>query len=163
MKRDETAIMSLPTYLLIIVVVTAIAIILLTMGALDLQKNLQKQQIENQLETIMMKAKTMSTAAVDETTLIISVDFPNQMKTAVFGAIPQENETNKPFFLRNNHTKKSLCAILDDHQQIIKHSSMLFSGESIETYAELPSGSYDIMLRLIQRNGETYVQVFKAG
>jgi coproporphyrinogen III oxidase len=124
---------------------------------------LQKQQIENQIETIIMKGKTISTAAADETMLTHTVDFPDQMNTAVFGAVPYKNNTNEFFFLRNNNSQKSICVLFNDHQQIIKHTSLYFSGESVETFAELPPGSYEIVLKLVQQHGETYVQIFKAG
>ena len=163
MKNNETAIISLPTYLLVIIIVASIATVLLTMGVFDLQKNLQTQQIENQIETILMKAETISAASVDETNLILTVDFPNQMKTTVFGAVPSQNSTNELSFLRTNYTKKSISVVFDNHQQIIKHTSISFSGKSVETYGELVPGSYDIVLKLIQQNGETYVQIYKAG
>lgn len=163
MKSNETAIISLPTYLLVVIIVTSIATILLTMGVFDLQKNLQTQQIENQIETILMKAKTISAASVDESSLILTVDFPQQMKTTVFGAVPSQNNTNEASFLRTNYTKKSISVVFEDHQQIIKHTSTLFSGKSVETYGELAPGSYEIVLKLVQQNGETYVQIYKAG
>jgi len=160
MKRENKAVIGIPTYLLVIIIVTAVITGMLAIGITSLQRNLCRQQVINQINTIVNKAEVISAASYDETVLTFKVTFPKDMKKAVFGALPINKSENITFH-QNILTEKSLCVLFDDNHRFIKHSPVRFCDRSGKSYATLSSGSYHLVLEVTQMNGESYVKIYQ--
>ena len=159
MGNNEWGIIALPTYLVIIVIIVTAITGVLSYGLLNYQHEMQTQQIQNQIDTIISQAELLYTSSFDDSSIVIEVMFPPILTSLIFGALPQNNMNEYDHYIRDNTTEKLCCYILDNNQMLIRHTAMKFFGENITDPAILEAGRYEIMIKIVIISGESYVKI----
>ncbi len=158
-RKNQIATIDLPSSLLIISIVVGVSIALLILGFAHLQTAIQTNHVKQELGTLCAKAELLSSTAFEETSIVQTVSFPSCMHSLIAGAVPDASVNHS--ISRDNQTASSLCVLYKNGERFIKHSTVKYCGFSSNDYAVLPAGSYDVRLTVMNKHGETYVQINK--
>jgi hypothetical protein len=158
---DQKAVMGLPFFYTVALIVAAVILGILSYSLISIQHESQIHQIEYQIEQIIAEAKNMYEYADDGSFIHKKVDFPSSMKTLVFGALPKQDEPVSSSTLLDENTSNNYFYVTDDGRIFPFHSSVRFSGENTTQIAVLVSGSYEITMELQSKDGTTYVTIYR--
>lgn len=153
---DDSAIVGYPVLLTIILIVATLSISLLYMAIENLHRNIDIEEVEEQLSTIIFKAESMNIYASNNSIQTLKIHLPYSLYMIVLGGIP--SETGKPTI--DNETYNQYYYIMKDGTMKIYHSSVYFLSRN-STNIILKPGRYTITLELYEKNGRSYVTVYK--
>lgn len=157
LKKKEYGVVSLPSGLLVTLIIAAAIIFLFSLSLRDLLADSSRQQIEQQIHTIITEANTMFEYANEGTCVTLHVMFPSSMRFIVFGHLPKNGTiepTNRTF---DEHTSNNYYYVMTDGTMRTFHSNARFSNHNMTQNARFYAGTYDITLELRQVGGKTYV------
>ncbi len=158
-NRSDDAVITFPIYLLVAIIVSLMVGAILFFGIAQLSSDWNMQQVHRTIDEITNQAETLVAYADYGTSKTVHVSLPLSVSYVVFGGGPQKmgqlntsisydkNMTNMIYFLMNNG---------QDH---VEYSKIRFIGPTDDTYAMLPSGSYDIILSFEMVGGEPSVKI----
>ncbi len=161
MKNDEKAVMGLPTYLLVAIITSAVIIAIFSMSIYNISKDIQYQNVKNEMDKILSEAENMFEYADSGTMVTLNIDFPQDMKFMVFGGLPENNGLPPTILTLNENTSNDYYFVMNDGRTTTGHTHVRFSGEQTNKISILYPGTYDLKLELVkENNGKTYVKIF---
>jgi hypothetical protein len=154
---DENASITIPMYLLIIIIIFTIILGIFLIGVNNLQNNYHKNTIESTILNIINQAETMNTFSDEGTNKTFSVNFPDTLEKIVFGANPDDNLINST----NNNSIKSCYYIMNNGENKIFHTKIRFTSSILISPAIFQSGNQIIKIELIKHQGDSYIKINK--
>jgi hypothetical protein len=159
LSTNTNAVLGLPMYLTVAVIVAAVIIAILALGSYNMLMESQAHQMDSELGIIVAEAENMFEYADEGTSVTIHVDFPLTLRYVVFGSLPWSGFQEPTSFGITEATSNNYYYILSDGTTKTFHSSARFSSSDITKYELLHAGSYDLNLELENSGGFTYVKI----
>ncbi|RLF41621.1 MAG: hypothetical protein DRN12_02685 [Thermoplasmata archaeon] len=154
---DNSALIGYPIFLTIALISATITITFLYINIENLHRNLDIREVEEQLSLIVSKAETMDIYDSNNTIQTLNINLPDTLYIAVLGGIP--SDTGEPII--SNETCNQYYYIMKDGTIKIYHSKVSFTfGESNKDVILTP-GRHTITLKLYEKNGRSYVTVYR--
>jgi len=95
MLHNRSAVMGLPTYIAVAIIVAAAVIAVLSISIYGILADSQLYQVEHEMDKIASEAENMFEYADGGTMVTVHIEFPTSMKFVVFGGLPT-NGSSKP-------------------------------------------------------------------
>ena len=161
MLSDKNAVMGLPVYILVAIVVAAAIIAVFSIATYNLWLDSQFHKVEYETDKIVSEAENMFEYADEGTMVTIHVEFPDAMRYIVFGGLPK-NSTSVPTDLKlDENTSNNYYFVMNDGRISTSHSNARFSSKNTDEIAVFYSGVYDFKLELVKEfDGRTYVKIY---
>lgn len=151
------AVLGLPMYLLVVVVIASTAIVLFGLSLLTVYGNTQIHQVERQIDMILTESSNMFEYADVGSLVHLQVEFPSSLRFMVFGSLPR-NGTEEPVNLTlDENTSNNYYFVMDDGTLHTFHSNARFSNHNCTQIVILHPGRYTLTLELSSLGGKTYV------
>jgi hypothetical protein len=158
--KNEFGMMSFPIYLTVAVITASAILIIFTYSIFNLMQESQTDIVKKQIQRIINEAENMFEYADSGSKTTISVNFPDSMSFAVFGALPEKN-IQEPFTFRlNENTSNNYYFVMQNKDIVTYSANARFCGESTEDFAILYKGEYTVFLELVLCGGKTYVKIY---
>jgi len=159
LHSQSTAVLGLPTYLLIMVIVIATIMGLCILSLQQLLGNSDIHQVETEINRITTEAANMFEYADEGTSVNLHVKFPASLRFIVFGGYPT-NSTTEPLKLSlDEKTSNNYYYVMTDGVMRSYHSNARFSNHNITQIVVLHPGTYDVTLELCFHEGKSYVTI----
>lgn len=161
MLSDKNAVMGLPVYILVAIVIAAAVIAAFSIATYNIWLDSQFHQVEYETDKIVSEAENMFEYADEGTIITIHVKFPDAMRYIVFGGLPKNN-TSVPVSLKlDENTSNNYYFVMNDGRISTSHSNARFSGKNTDEIAIFYPGVYDLKLELVKElDGRTYVKIY---
>jgi len=158
---DKNAVMGLPVYILVAIVIAAAVIAAFSIATYNIWLDSQFHQVEYETDKIVSEAENMFEYADEGTIITIHVKFPDAMRYIVFGGLPKNN-TSVPVSLKlDENTSNNYYFVMNDGRISTSHSNARFSGKNTDEIAIFYPGVYDLKLELVKElDGRTYVKIY---
>lgn len=161
MIHDEKAVIGLPIYLLIAIITSASIISIFTLATLNIFREGQIHQIEQEIDKIISEAENMFEYADSGSNITLNTRFPESMKFIVFGDLPENNNQPPTDLTLKENTCNNYYYVLNDGTITTQHTNVRFSGEQTNQIALLQAGEYNLKLELVKETtGKSYVKIF---
>ena len=157
---SKDAIMGLPIYLLVAMVTATVVIALLVLSMYNITIELQINQVEYEIQKIASEAENMFEYADEGTLVTLHVEFPDSMKFAVFGNMPENKNAEPTNLSLHDTTSNNYYFVMNDGTFASYHSNARFSGCNETTIAIFYPGIYDLRLELCTIGGNSYVKIY---
>ena len=158
--NNNTAVLGMPTYLLVAIVVAGIVIGLFAIAILQSIKNSQTEQIKHEIEKIITEAENMFEYADSGTLVTVSVDFTDNLNFIVFGSMPQNGAFKPSDLTLDEDMNNNYYFVTNDGTILTYSSNARFSSEDTSKIALFGPGNYDLSLELVNVGGKTYVKIY---
>jgi len=160
--KNKEAVMGLPIYLMVAIIVAAAIIIILAISIYNVSLESQFHKTQQEINKIVSEAENMFEYADEGTMITIHSEFPSSMKFAVFGSLPK-NKTNEINDLTlDENTSNNYFFVMNNGKISIYHSNARFSSKNTDQIAVFYPGTYDLKLELIKESdGKTYVKIYQ--
>ena len=159
--NNERAIIGLPIYLLVALIVTTTILAIFTLSIMNTTQESQIYQLNHEIDKIITQATNMFEYADSGSTVTIPVVFPSSMRYLVFGDLPRNGIDIPDNLTLYENTSNNYYFVMNDGSVFTYHSNARFSGKNETTFAIFHPGTYNIVLELTQYRGKTYVKVYK--
>jgi hypothetical protein len=157
---NRTAVFGLPTYILVATIVSITIIIILSNIIFNIRDEVEYYQIKHTIEKIIFESENMYEYADEGSKIIVHVQFPQSMKFASFGDLPN-NRCTEPYNLSiDENTSNNYYYVMKNGRISVYHSTVRFSSKNHEEIAIIYPGSYDLTLELVNIDGKTYVKIY---
>ena len=158
--NNNRAVIGMPVYLLVAIVVAGVIIGLFALSIYNSIKNSQTEQIKSEIEKIISEAENMFEYADEGTLVTVSVDFSNSLKFAVFGSMPQNGVLKPTNYNLDEKMSNNYYFVTDDGTVSSYSSNARFSSQDTSSIAVFGPGVYDLSLELEKKGGKTYVKIY---
>ena len=145
--------------LMISIITASIICSILLYSSLTLSEETQTYLAKKQMDKIRSEAENMFEYANSGSKLKIDVKFPESMRFAVFGKIPDDTLKPNNFELDKNMSN-NYYFIMENGDSCTYSSNARFCGKSTDQIAVLNNGEYSIYLELVCQDGMTYVKIY---
>jgi len=160
MISDENAVVGLPMYLMVAIIVAAVILAIFSLSIYNVWLDAQFHQVESEIETIISEAENMFAYADNGTLITVHVEFLSSMKYLVFGDLPQNGIAEPTNLTFKENTSNSYYFVMNDGRISTAHSPVRFSSDDINEIAVFYPGVYDVTLELDKVDGRTYVKIY---
>jgi hypothetical protein len=160
MLYNKKAVLGLPVYLLVAIIVSVTILTFLSLSMKSTITEADIHQVQREINSILVQAEQMYTFADEGTLVTIHVEFPESMSFAVFGGMPQSSLLPPTKYTLDDHTSNNYYFVMNDGTFSISHSLVRFSSENSSSIALFYPGSYDLNLELCTIGEKTYVKVY---
>lgn len=161
LKNNNQAVIGLPIYLTIAIIVATMIIGILVYGIFVGMQNAQAHLVEKQIDEILTEAEQMYEQADFGSLRTISVDFPTSMRFVVFGSPPIDGNKRPNNYINDEKTSNNYYFVMDDGNIYTGKSNAKFSGEDTKNFALFGAGQHNLRIELYKEKGEpTYVKIY---
>ncbi|MCK4348540.1 MAG: hypothetical protein KAW47_07975 [Thermoplasmatales archaeon] len=160
MLHNRSAVMSLPIYIAVVVIVAAAVIAVLSISIYGILADSQLYQVEHEMDKIASEAENMFEYADWGTMVTVHIEFPASMKFVVFGGLPANGSFKPDNLTLDEKTSNNYYLVMVDGTIQTYHSNVRFSSENHNEIAIFTNGIYDLTLELEKIDGKTYVKVY---
>ncbi len=157
--ENEFAVIGTPTNLMISIITASVICSILLYSIITLSEESQTHLVKKQIDKIRSDAENMFEYANSGSKLKIDVKFPESMRFAVFGKIPDDTLKPSNFELDKNMSN-NYYFIMENGDICTYSSNARFCGNSTDRVAVLNNGEYSIYLELVCQDGMTYVKIY---
>ena len=158
--NNNRAVIGMPVYLLVVIVVAGIIIGLFALSIYNSIKNTQTEQIKSEIEKIISEAENMFEYADEGTLITVSVDFSEALNFVIFGSMPQNGALKPTDFTLDENMSNNYYFVTDDGTISSYSSNARFSSKDTDEIAFFGPGDYDLNLELVNDGGITYVKIY---
>ena len=161
MLHDEKAVMGLPIYIVVAIVVAAAGMAVFSIAIYNIWMDSQIHQVECEIDKIVSEAENMFEYAVEGTIVTVHADFSPSMRFIVFGGLPKNSSYESTDIKLDENTSNNYYFVMNNGRIFTFHSNARFSGKNHSEIAVFHPGVYDLKLELIKGdNGRTYVKIY---
>ena len=161
MFSDDTAVLGLPSFLVVSIIVTAAVLSVFSISVYHLILDSEYDVTRSEIDLIISEAENMYEHADEGTLKTMQVKFPSSLKFAVFGDLPKNGNSKPEDLTLDENTSNNYYFVTTDGSFFSGHSNVFFSGYETDQIAVLHYGTYDINLELVKdENGKTYVKIY---
>ncbi|MFH1101195.1 MAG: hypothetical protein V1726_04065 [Methanobacteriota archaeon] len=157
--NNENAVIGMPIYLIVALVVTAIILAIFLFSVQYLIRDAQVHSAQSTIQRIVDEAETMFEHADEGTMVTLHVEFPSSLRFVVFGGLPEGDTSPPQDLILNETTSNNYYYVMEDNSVFTGHSIARFSSHNTSEIAVFQTGVYDLTLELIQNAGRTYVTI----
>ncbi|MFH1013502.1 MAG: hypothetical protein V1769_03215 [Thermoplasmatota archaeon] len=158
-NRKDDAVVSFPIYLLIAIIVSLMVCTILFFGTAQLTSDWNIQQVHRTIDEITNQAETLVAYADYGTIKTIHVSLPLSVSYVVFGGKPQKMDQLNTSISHDKNMTNVIYFLMENGQDHLEYSTIRYYGPTDDTYAMLPSGSYDITMSVVMLGGEPSVKI----
>ncbi|MEA2055971.1 MAG: hypothetical protein U9O49_03985 [Candidatus Thermoplasmatota archaeon] len=160
MFSDDTAVLGLPSFLVVSIIVTAAVLSVFSISVYHLILDSEYDVTCSEIDLIISEAENMYEYANEGTLKTMQVEFPSSLKFAVFGGLPKNGNSEPEDLTLDENTSNNYYFVTTDGS-FSGHSNVFFSGYETDQIAVLHYGAYDVNLELVKdENGKTYVKIY---
>ena len=145
LARNKKGIIDMPTEYLFVIIIASISIALILYTGYKTKSEMEYRMALQQANDIVKQAEEMSIHGFKEQS-IVNVSIPSSTKKIIFGS-QEENASNKYEIIMKNGKRGTFYS-----------NYARFIGKN-DGAAVIYGGSYKIILKLIYKDGEKYVQI----
>ncbi len=160
LTTNSTAVVGMPMYLTVALIVAAIIIAVFTVGIYTMITASQTHHLERELGRIISEAQNMYQYADEGSCITVEVTFPSSLRYLVFGALPQPGYVEPTTFTINPQTSNNYYYVLVDGTMKNFHSPVRFSSKDTTKFAVFHAGTYMLCLELKKTAGTSYVTIY---
>ena len=161
MLCDEKAVMGLPIYIVVAIIVAAAIIAAFSIAIHNIWIDSQIHQVECETDKIVSEAENMFEYADEGTMVTVHADFPSFLRFIVFGGLPVNSSFEPDNITLDENTSNNYYFVMNTGKIFTYHSNARFSGKNHNETAMFHPGVYDLKLELIKEdNGRTYVKIY---
>ena len=161
MRHYDRAVMGLPIYVLVAIVVASTIIGVLSISLYAIWSNSQFQKVEYEINKIISEAENMFEYADEGSEVTVHVDFPNSVRFVVFGSLPNDGISEPTDIKLDENASNNYYFVMNDGRISTHHSNARFSGYKTSEMAIVHAGTYDLKIELVKEsNGKTYVKIY---
>ena len=158
---DEHAVMGLPIYLLVAIIVAAAVVAVFSLAMYNLWLDAQIHHVEREVDKIVSEAENMFEYADEGTLVTVHVEFPTAVRYLVFGGLPKNAASEPDTTTLDENTSNNYYFVMTDGRLYTAHTHARFSGENTSQIAMFHYGVYDMTLELVKEDdGRTYVKIY---
>lgn len=157
---NKDAIMGLPIYLIVAIITATAVIAILVLSVHHITTESQTYHVESELQRIISEAENMFEYADEGTLVTVHVEFPESMKFAVFGDMPEDKNAEPVNLSLDEDTSNNYYFVMNDGTLSAFHSIVRFSSYNETTMALFHPGIYDLTLELCYIGGKSYVKIY---
>ena len=161
MSYDEEAVMNLPIYILVAIIVAAASIAVFSIAIHNIWLDSQIHQIKCEMDIIVSEVENMFEYADEGTMVSVHTDFPPSMRFIVFGGLPKNGDFELDSITLDENTSNNYYFVMNNGRIFTYHSNARFSGKNHNEMAVFHPGVYDLKLELVKESdGKTYVKIY---
>jgi len=157
--NDENAVIGMPIYLIIALVVTAIILAIFLYSIQIYTRDTELRTTQTQIMRIVDEAESMFEYADEGTRVTLHVELPISLRFVVFGGLPEGNTSEPSDLFLHENTSNNYYYVMQDSRIVTGHSTARFSDQSTDQIMVMHAGVHDLILELVQNNGRTYVAI----
>jgi len=161
LKFDDTAVVGLPVYLLIVIIIACIIFGVFAFSIYKMHNDAQVDVVRSEIEKITSEAENMFEYANEGSLVTVHVDFPDSMGFLVFGSLPENGVMEPTEHSLDEGVSNCYYFVMDDGTIETHSSNARFSGESVDEIALLGPGSYDLRIELERVGDKSYVKIYQ--
>jgi len=161
MLFDEKAVMGLPIYITVAIVVASVIIAALSISLYNIWLDSQYHKVQYEVDKIISEAENMFEYADEGTMITLHVALPDSMRFAVFGSLPKNGISEPDDLTLDETASNNYYFVMDDGRSSVYHSNARFSSKNHDEIALFHPGVYDLKLELVKEvDGRTYVKIY---
>jgi len=159
---DKKAVMGLPIYIMVAIIVAAAIIAILLIGIYNVSLDSQFYKTQQEINKIISEAENMFEYADEGTMITIHSEFPSSMKFAVFGGLPKNKMNELNDLTLDDNTSNNYFFVMNNGKILVSHSNARFSNKNTDQISVFYPGVYDLKLELVKEfDGKTYVKIYQ--
>jgi len=159
-KIDSRAVVGMPVFILVAIIVAAIVIGFFALGVLNSIQESQFDIMKKEVEKIICEAENMFEYADEGTLVTVHVDLPDSLNFLVLGGLPVDGVSEPSDHGLDENMSNNYFFVMDDSSVFSSSSNARFSDNSTNSIVLLRSGSFDLKLELVRVGGKSYVKVY---
>ena len=159
--NHEDAVLGLPIYLFIVLIVAALIIALFVLGFQTLTRDSHVHDVQHEIDVILSWTSTMFEYGNEGTLVNVHVEFPSPLRFIVFGGLPTNGSTEPTNLSLNDATSNNYYFVMDNGACYSFHTNARFCSKNSTHSAMFHSGVYDLILELCSDEGTTFVKIYQ--
>jgi hypothetical protein len=159
-KIDTRAVVGMPVFLLVAIIVASIIIGFFAFGVLTSIQESQFDIVKKEIEKIVCEAENMFEYADEGSLVTVHVDLPDSLNFLVLGGLPVNGISEPSDHSLDENMSNNYYFVMDDSNVFSSSSNARFSDNSTNSIVLLRSGSFDLKLELVKVGGKSYVKVY---
>ena len=160
LKFDESAVVGMPVYLMVAIIVACIVFGFFAFSIYKMNEEAQVGVVRAEIEKITSEAENMFEYANDGSLVTVHVNFPSSVGFVVFGSLPEGRGVKPMDLTLDEDVSNCYYFVMDDGTIQTFSSNARFSGKNVDEISLLGSGSYDLKVELERAGGKTYVKIY---
>lgn len=161
MLSDTKAIMGMPVYILVAIMVASVVIAVFSLSIYNIWQESQYQKVEYEVGKIVSEAENMFEYADEGSMVTVHVEFPSSMSFLVFGGVPEKGISEPASDTKlDKNASNGYYFVMNDGKISVSYSTARFSNDNTSRISIFHSGVYDIKLELVKIKGETFVKIY---
>jgi hypothetical protein len=161
LKFNDEAVVGLPVYLLIVIIVACIIFGVFAYSIVKMHNDAQSDIVRAEIEKITSEAENMFEYANEGSLVTVHVNFPDSMSFLVFGSLPKTGLLKPTNLALGEDTSNCYYLVMEDGTIETHSSNARFSGKNIDEIALLGPGSYDLRIELERAGDISYVKIYQ--
>jgi hypothetical protein len=157
--RSEMAMITYPIYIMVVITVMILILILISYGVSYLSHDMNIQQVERTIESIVYQAETLTVYADKGTVQTMAISLPSDLNCLCFGGRPEHSDDINGTVQWNTNLTNMVYYKMNNGEEKAMYSKISFKGKTTQMGAILPPGEYVIQLSIEQQDDETYVKI----
>ena len=159
-KLNYCGTVGFPMYLLVVIITTSLIIGIFSMSLFNMINQTKKEDVKKEIEKIVSEAENMFEYADAGTKKTINIDFSDALSFTVFGSLPNNGINLPNTYDIDEKTSNNYYYVLDDGEINSYSSHVRFSSNDTSKISILSQGSYDIVLKLVNTGGKSFVKIY---
>jgi hypothetical protein len=153
--KEQSAIVGLPVYLLVVIVAFSVAILFLSNITHESLTDQGYLRFSGDIHQLVSSASQIYSYADTQAVVTVDLDVPRSIQMLVLGGLPGTNTS----ILHNDATSANYFYLLTDGSIVVNHASVRFCGANETCWAQFSPGHYHVTLQMLTTTEGPYVAV----